>query len=131
VKERLTLKPRQPDLALPPEELIGTAIRTRTCVRALYNRTAIRMGPHALYRRNDDLFVDGVVFERDGVPPREPKLGTFKLDGLKELASALIRFEPQGLFDPDAEKYAVVEMLSKVEERTDAAPRRRPLSRTG
>lgn len=131
MKERLTLKPRQPDLALPPEELIGAAIRTRTCVRALYNRTAIRMGPHALFRRHDDLFVDGVVFERDGQPPREIKLGTFKLDGLKEIASALIRFEPQSLFDPAAEKYADVELLAKVEAQTDAAPRRRPLSRTG
>jgi hypothetical protein len=71
---------------MPADELLGTAIRTRTCVRAVYNRTAIRMAPHALYRRNDDLFVDGVVLERDGQPPRELKLGTFKLDGLKDLA---------------------------------------------
>ncbi len=121
---------------MPADELLGTAIRTRTCVRAVYNRTAIRMAPHALYRRNDDLFVDGVVLERDGQPPRELKLGTFKLDGLKDLASALLRFDPQPVFDPQAAKYtSEVELIARVADTTGAATgertRRRPASRAG
>ena len=131
MKERLTLKPRQPDAALTPEALIGAAIRTRTCVRAIYNRTAVRMGPHALFRRHDELYVDAVVFERDGQPPRELKLGTFKLDGLRDLASAPVRFEPQKVFDPAAEKYDAVELVAKVEAGADAPLRRRAFSRTG
>ena len=125
MKERLTLSARQPDGPRPPDQLIRSAIRTRSCVRAVYNRGAIRMAPHALYSRHGDLFVDGVVLERDGQPPREAKLGTFKLDGLKELASALVRFDPHSLFDPAAEKYAEVELIAQVGDAAGDSERRR------
>jgi hypothetical protein len=125
VKERLTLRVRQTDEPLPADQLVRSAIRTRTCVRAIYNRGEIRMAPHALYSRHGELFVDGVVLERDGQPPREAKLGTFKLDGLKALASAPIRFDPHSVFDPAAEKYAGVELIARVGDAAGDRERRR------
>lgn len=123
---RPKLQARSAGIPEGPEGLVTAALRSLTCVRAVYNRNAILLAPHALFRRNGDLFIDGVVIERDGLPPREPKVGTFKIDGLKELAAAPMRFDPSPLFDPAAEKYASeVELVARV--RTEAErERRRP-----
>ncbi|MGZ8347539.1 MAG: hypothetical protein ACXWUP_10570 [Allosphingosinicella sp.] len=94
-----------PGLAASPPALLRTAIRKRTCVQATYNRLTIRLAPHALYTRHDEYYVDGVVLERDGQPPREARLGTFKVDGLRELALAAAPFVPETQFDPGSPKY--------------------------
>ena len=65
-----------------PVPTVFEAIVRKRCLRATYNRTDIMLAPHIIYTRHDDLFVDGVVLERDGKPPKELKLGTFKLAGL-------------------------------------------------
>ena len=122
---RPTLSPRGAGKPDTPETMLGAALRSLTCVRAVYNRNTILLAPHALFRRNDDLFVDGVVIERDGQPPREPKLGTFKLDGLKDLAPATARFEPSPLFDPEAEKYSSeVELVARIRTAAERTRRR-------
>jgi hypothetical protein len=89
----------------PAPALLRTAIRTRTCVSAVYNRLAIRLAPHALYTKHGEHYVDGVVVTRDGQPPKEMKLGAFKLDGLRELSLAAFPFAPAPVFDPAAERY--------------------------
>jgi len=81
------------------------AIALRKCLDATYNRSAIKLAPHILYTRHGELFVDAVTIERDGKPPREVKLGTFKIAGLKELAVDERGFEPEPIFDPRDEKY--------------------------
>ena len=48
---------------------------------------------------------DGVVLERNGKPPKEPKVATFKLAGLHDVAVTDRGFVPDPLFDPNAEKY--------------------------
>ena len=70
------------------------AIALRKCLEATYNRTRIRLAPHILYTRHDQLYLDGVTLERDGKPPREIKVGAFKLDGLGELALTDRVFDP-------------------------------------
>ncbi len=65
-----------------PVPTVFEAIVRKRCLRATYNHTEITLAPHIIYTRHDDLFVDGVVVERDGKPPKELKLGTFKLAGL-------------------------------------------------
>jgi len=134
VNDRPILSTRRADVPASPDALLGAAIRDMTCVRAVYNRNAIRLAPHALYSRNGDLFVDGVVLERDGQPPRELKLGTFKLDGLKALAPAPApaRFDRFSQFDPGAEKYSgEVELLAQVREAAADRARRRVARPTG
>jgi hypothetical protein len=81
------------------------AIATRKCLHATYNRSAFKLAPHILYTRHGELFVDAVTVERDGKPPREVKLGTFKLAGLSELNVDDRGFYPEPIFDPRDDKY--------------------------
>lgn len=86
--------------------IVIEAIARQVCVTATYNRTRIVLAPHILYTRNDALFVDAVTLERDGQAPRELRLGSFKLDGLGEVALNERRFDISGLFEPETERYA-------------------------
>lgn len=88
-----------------PAPTIFEAIVRQLCVTATYNRSRVTLAPHVIYTRHGDLFVDAVTLVRDGQPPRELKLGTFKLAGLGELALTQRRFDISALFEPEAEKY--------------------------
>lgn len=88
------------------------AIALRKCVEAKYNRSAFKLAPHILYTRHGELFVDAVTIERDGKPPREVKLGTFKLAGLKDLNVDERTFKPEQIFDPGDGKYAGVTVFA-------------------
>ena len=57
------------------------AIARERCIEATYNRVEVRLAPHILYTRHGELYVDAVTILRDGKPPREVKLGSFKLAG--------------------------------------------------
>lgn len=95
---------------MTPEDVVRRAMIRKMCVLASYNRSEIRLAPHILYTRHDDLFVDGQVMERDGRPPREIKIGTFKLAGLSEVRPSTAPFEPLPSFDPEASSYQGVTM---------------------
>ena len=82
------------------------AIVKKQAVAATYNRVEVTFAPHILYTRHGDLHVDAVTIERDGKPPREVKLGTFKLTGLSAVRLTPRRFDLSMLFDPAAERYA-------------------------
>ena len=92
--------------------IVLEAIARRRCLEAVYNRMAVRLAPHILYTRHDELFVDAVTVERDGRRPREIKLGTFKLDGLRDPAVAGQAFRIEPGFDPGDSKYAGVTLLA-------------------
>ena len=92
-----------PDPATP---LFLEAIVKRQAVAATYNRIVVTLAPHILYTRHGDLHVDAVTLERDGRPPREEKLGTFKLAGLSAVRLTPRRFPTSPLFDAAAERYA-------------------------
>ena len=92
--------------------LVLEAIALRRCLEATYNRMAVKLAPHILYTRHDELFVDAVTVERDGKPPRELKLGTFKLAGLDVSGLVTRSFNPAPIFDPAAPKYAGVTLLA-------------------
>lgn len=93
-------------------KLLLEAIALRKCVTATYNRGTVKLAPHILYTRHGELFIDAVTIERDGKPPREVKLGTFKLVGLSDLAIDDTPFQPEPSFDADAEKYAGVALFA-------------------
>ena len=86
--------------------IVFEAIATRKAIRANYNRGVVTLAPHILYTRNDSPHIDAVTIERDGQPPREEKLGTFKLDGLTDIALTERTFDVSGLFDADDPKYS-------------------------
>ncbi len=83
-----------------PTPLVFEAIALRKCLDAVYNNGQVRLAPHLLFSRHDELYLAAVTVTRDGQPPREPKLGTFKLAGLKDLALADATFHAFPGFDP-------------------------------
>jgi hypothetical protein len=93
-----------PAATLPTRELLE-AIARRLCVSCVYNKTNVTLAPHIVYTKHDELFVDAVPVERDGKPPRELKLGTFKLAGLNDTAIAARSFDRFNGFDPRDAKY--------------------------
>lgn len=89
----------------PVTPVLLEAIVKQFAVAAVYNRTEVTLAPHVLYTRHGDLHLDAVTLEREGRPPREVKLGTYKLTGLSGVRLTPRRFQPSALFDPGAERY--------------------------
>lgn len=88
------------------------AIALRKCLRGVYNRVDFRLAPHILYTRHDQLYLDAVPVEKDGRPPRERKIATFKVDGLKDVAVTPQTFDIDSIFDRHSEKYAGTTLLA-------------------
>ncbi|MCE7795900.1 hypothetical protein LWE61_04915 [Sphingobium sufflavum] len=84
---------------------IFEAIALRKCLQATYNRAPITIAPHVLYRRNDSFFIDAITISRDGVPPREEKVGSFNLAGLSDVTVSDDGFVISPLFDRMDVKY--------------------------
>ena len=93
--------------------IIFEAIVKLQCIAATYNRGSVTLAPHVVYMKHDELFIDAMTIERDGKPPKEEKIGTFKLSGLIAPRVTPRRFVPSALFDPGEFKYAGT--LMKVE----------------
>lgn len=91
--------------------LLLEAIALKKCVTTVYNGVAMKLAPHILYSKNNALFIDAITLEKHGQPPREKKLGAFHLQGLNELQLIDEPFEPDELFEPDAEKYEGVALF--------------------
>lgn len=93
--------------ALPPSPVatVIEAIQQKLCLNTVYNRDKVVLAPHILYMRHGEPFVDAVTVARNGMLPREIKVGTFKLSGLGALAITGRTFVPHRQFAPEAEKY--------------------------
>ncbi|MET0310204.1 MAG: WYL domain-containing protein [Sphingomonas sp.] len=113
----------EPDPAPTPVNNTPTVLEgivRQRCLSATYNRTRMILAPHILYTRHGALYMDASVVSREGMLPREEKMGTFKLDGLKDLAVLEREFAISGLFDASLEKYQG-ETLMMVEPQVAAA----------
>ncbi|HEX8485802.1 hypothetical protein [Sphingomonas sp.] len=97
-----TAPPPPPPASTP---IIFEAIVKQHCVAATYNRGEVILAPHVIYTRHGELHIDAVTIERDGKPPKEVKLGTFKLVGLGAVRLTPRRFERNPLFASKDEKY--------------------------
>jgi hypothetical protein len=86
-------------------KIILEAIALQKCFAATYNRSRFKLAPYILYTRHEELYLDAIAVERDGLLPREVKLGTFKVAGLTSLASDEERFSRDLVYEPLAEKY--------------------------
>ena len=92
---------------------IFEAIALQKCLKATYNKMVVTLAPHILYTRHDDMFMDAVTTDRDGRPPRELKLGTFKLAGLSDVEILDETFEAMhGLYDQSDDKYKGVTLFA-------------------
>jgi len=106
-----TTAPERTAAAAPA--LVFEAIVKQLCLSATYNRGEVLLAPHVVFTKHDELYVDAVTLERDGKPPKEEKLGTFKLAGLVTPRVTPRRFTASELFRADDRKYAAA--LVKVE----------------
>lgn len=93
-------------------QLLLEAIALNKCVTATYNNVEMTLAPHILYSKHDAFFIDAVAVERNGVPPKQKKLGAFHLAGLQGLKLADRTFVPDHLFNPAAEKYEGVTLFA-------------------
>lgn len=93
---------------LPPSPVatVIEAVLARRCVNATYNRDKVVLAPHVLFMRHGEPYVDAVTVARNGMLPREIKVGTFKLSGLGDLVLTGREFEVHRAFDATSEKYA-------------------------
>lgn len=96
----------------PSPATVFEAIVKRQCVAATYNRGEVTLAPHMIYTRHDEVYVDALTVERDGKPPKEEKLGTFKLAGLGALRITPRRFLPSALFNANDPKYRDVALMA-------------------
>lgn len=92
--------------------VVFEAIVKLQAIAAIYNRGSVTLAPHILYTKHGEIYLDAVTLERDGQPPKEPKIGAFKLAGLTALRITPRRFKPSELFVPSEERYTGVTLLS-------------------
>ncbi len=85
--------------------VILEAIATKRCLTGSYNGTLFVLAPHILYTRRDLVYLDAVPVSKNGAPPREPKMATFKVDGMSDIDLAEEPFEVSCLYEPWLEKY--------------------------
>lgn len=104
--------PTQGDAPTGPVPTILQAIVERRCLTATYNRGVVTLAPHIIYTRHGELHVDGVALERDGNRPREPKLGTYRLSGLGDIALTDRPFQPFETFRAADPKYEGVALIA-------------------
>jgi len=81
------------------------AIALRRCLGARYNKLSLVLAPHILYRRNDSFFIDAITLTRDGLEPREPKVGSYNLAGLSDVEVLPDTFDVHPLFNRMDPKY--------------------------
>ena len=101
--------------AAPPPvttPVVFEAIVKQLAIAASYNRGEVTLAPHIIYTRHGELYVDAVTLERDGKPPKETKLGAFKLAGLSPLRLTARRFTVSDLFHPRDARYAGVTLMA-------------------
>jgi hypothetical protein len=91
--------------AANPAAVILEAIVKQQAVAATYNRVEVTLAPHILYTKHDELHVDAVTLDRDSKPPKEVKLGVFRLSGLGGLRLTPRRFEKSRLFAAGDPRY--------------------------
>jgi hypothetical protein len=103
---------RSAPAAPPSPTVIFEAIVKKLAVAATYNRGEVTLAPHVIYTKHDEMYVDATTLERDGKPPKEEKLGTFKLAGLGGLRVTPRRFVPSALYLPKEKRYADATLLA-------------------
>lgn len=101
----------QPATAVALPILFEAIVRT-LCVEATYNGGRVVLAPHVAFTRHGEVYVGATTIERDGVPPREEKLGLFKLAGLGGFALTESSFIPSSVFDPQDERFAAETMIA-------------------
>lgn len=92
--------------------ILFEAIVRTLCIEATYNGGRVLLAPHVAFTRHGEVYVGATTIERDGQPPREEKIGLFKLTGLGGFALTARSFVPSATFDPHDERFAAETLLA-------------------
>ncbi|RJT22649.1 hypothetical protein D5I55_12535 [Chakrabartia godavariana] len=98
--------------AMTANRAILEAIATKRPLTSTYNGTSFVLAPHILYTRRDLVYLDAVPLSKNGAPPREEKMATFKVDGMADIAIADGDFPISALFESYLEKYRGTTLFS-------------------
>ena len=109
VEDRVAAPPSPPPATMP---VVFEAIVKQQALFATYNRGEVTLAPHIVYTKHGEFYVDAVTLERDGKPPKESKVGAFKIAGLGSMRVTPRRFTPSDLFDPNDARYEGVTLLA-------------------
>jgi hypothetical protein len=103
-----------PEGAAPsgPAPIVMEGIVRLRCVEARYNGGHVVLAPHVFFIKNDAPHVGAITIERDGKPPREAKIGIFKLDGLGDLRLSDRSFAPSPAFEPEDLRFVDTKLLT-------------------
>jgi hypothetical protein len=69
-----------------PEQVLSVAVARKRLVEVTYNKGRSLLAPHSVVTIREEPYLRAVTVARDGRTPRQPKLGTFKLSGLSDVA---------------------------------------------
>lgn len=94
------------DAPMSAAPIVLEAIVRKRCVSATYNGGTVVLAPHALFQRHESYYVAASTITRDGVKPREEKIGAFKLDGLVDLSATEDGFFTSSVWNPGDERFA-------------------------
>lgn len=103
---------RPPPVVPDTVPVVFEAIVKQQAIAAMYNRGSVTLAPHILYTKHGEIYLDALTLERDGQPPKEPKIGAFKLAGLTALRITPRRFKPSELFVASEPRYDGVTLLA-------------------
>lgn len=99
----------QPPSQPTSEAFICSAIDNRRCISADRGNKAFVLAPHVIYwksSRPDEFWLDAVVVSENGNAPNKPKLKSFEIADLEDIALSDAPFEPLTDFRPDDTDYA-------------------------
>ncbi len=108
-EDRVATPPPAPPATMP---VVFEAIVKQQALAATYNLGSVTLAPHIVYTKHGEYYLDAVTLERDGKPPKEPKVGAFKIAGLGGMRVTPRRFTPSELFNPAEPRYEGVTLLA-------------------
>lgn len=126
MKKTLSLRLRVPEHpSAPPvsdveeiERLCVEAIGARVCIAASYNGGAVVLQPLLLYREHEAVFLLAHTVTRDGKPPREVKVGNFRLSGLTNVVRTATPMDRTAAAPDDwSAGRATRELVARIEQR--------------
>lgn len=88
------------------------AVARKQAVEARYNGTVIKLAPHLIFERHGDLFVSALNMSKTWRADEEPRLGQFKIAGLREIALLDQAFDAVAAYDGAAPRSDDVVVLT-------------------
>ena len=88
------------------------AVARKQTVEARYNGVMIKLAPHLIFERHGDLFVSALNMTKTWRTDEEPRLGQFKIAGLRDISLLEEPFDALPTYDGAAPRSDDVVVLT-------------------